>query len=86
MTLQALLLGVQWLFFGYFILIYAVYAGLNVMAMIQIRRYLNVASLTDADNVFSTLDLPISVIVPAYNESSTIITATRAMLQLEYPD
>lgn len=83
---QLVLLGVQWLFFGYFILIYAVYASLNVMAMIQIRRYLQVARLADADNVFSTLDLPISVIMPAYNESSTIITATRAMLQLEYPD
>jgi cellulose synthase/poly-beta-1,6-N-acetylglucosamine synthase-like glycosyltransferase len=83
---QLVLLGIQWLFFGYFILIYAVYASLNVMAMIQIRRYLQVAGLADADNVFSTLDLPISVIMPAYNESSSIITATRAMLQLEYPD
>jgi cellulose synthase/poly-beta-1,6-N-acetylglucosamine synthase-like glycosyltransferase len=86
MTFNALLLGLQWLFFGYFILIYAVYAGLNVMAVIQIRRYLHIASLADADNVFSTLDLPVSVIVPAYNESSTIVTATRALLQLEYPD
>jgi cellulose synthase/poly-beta-1,6-N-acetylglucosamine synthase-like glycosyltransferase len=83
---QLVLLSIQWLFFGYFILIYAVYAALNVMAMIQIRRYLQVAGLADADNVFSTLDLPISVIMPAYNESSSIITATRAMLQLEYPD
>jgi cellulose synthase/poly-beta-1,6-N-acetylglucosamine synthase-like glycosyltransferase len=83
---QLVLLGIQWLFFGYFILIYAVYAALNVMAMIQIRRYLQVAGLADAENVFSTLDLPISVIMPAYNESSSIITATRAMLQLEYPD
>ncbi len=86
MNWQLVLLGIQWLFFGYFILIYTVYAALNVMAMIQIRRYLQVAGLADADNVFSTLDLPISVIMPAYNESSTIITATRAMLQLEYPD
>ncbi len=86
MNARPLLLSVEWLFFGYFILIYAVYAGLNVLAMIQIRRYLQIAGLTDADNVFSTLDLPISVIMPAYNESSTIITSTRAMLQLEYPD
>jgi cellulose synthase/poly-beta-1,6-N-acetylglucosamine synthase-like glycosyltransferase len=81
-----LMLGAEWLFFGYFLLIYAIYAGLNVMAVVQIRRYLQIASLTDADNVFSTLDLPISVIVPAYNEAATIITSTRAMLQLEYPD
>ena len=86
MSARGLLIAVEWLFFGYFIAIYAVYAGLNVLAMIQVRRYLRIASFTDADNVFSSLDLPISVIVPAYNESSTIITATRAMLQLEYPD
>lgn len=86
MIREVVLPGIEWLFFGYFILIYAVYAGLNVLAMIQIRRYLQIAGLTDADNVFSTLDLPVSVIMPAYNESSTIITATRAMLQLEYPD
>jgi cellulose synthase/poly-beta-1,6-N-acetylglucosamine synthase-like glycosyltransferase len=85
-TRDLVILATEWLFFGYFLLIYAVYAGLNVMAVIQIRRYLQIAGLTDADNVFSSLDLPISVIVPAYNESATIITATRAMLQLEYPD
>lgn len=86
MIRDVLLLGAEWLFFGYFLAIYAIYAALNVMAVVQIRRYLQIASLTDADNVFSTLDLPISVIVPAYNEAATIITSTRAMLQLEYPD
>ncbi|MEX2496236.1 MAG: glycosyltransferase [Woeseia sp.] len=86
MTVQSVLFGMQWLFFGYFIVIYAVYGGLNILATVQIRRYLQIAGLADGDNVFSSLDLPISVVVPAYNESSTIITSTRAMLQLEYPD
>ena len=76
----------EWLFFGYFILIYFVYAVLNVFAVIRLRRYLQVAELTAADNVFSSLDLPVSVIVPAYNESDSIIMSTRAMLQMEYPD
>jgi len=76
----------EWLFFGYFSLIYFVYALLNVFAVFQIRRYLQVAELTAADNVFSSLDLPVSVIVPAYNEAASIITSTRAMLQVEYPD
>lgn len=77
--------GFEWLFFGYFVLLYAVYAMLNVFAVIQIRRYLQVAEFTGGDNVFSSLDLPISVIVPAYNESASIVTSIRAMLQLEYP-
>ena len=77
---------VEWLFFGYFIVIYLVYAMLNIFAVFRIRRYLQVAELTAADNIFSSLDLPVSVIVPAYNESDSIITSTRAMLQVEYPD
>jgi cellulose synthase/poly-beta-1,6-N-acetylglucosamine synthase-like glycosyltransferase len=85
MTGRYLWFGFEWLFFGYFMLLYAVYAMLNVFAVIQIRRYLQVAEFTGGDNVFSSLDLPISVIVPAYNESASIVTSIRAMLQLEYP-
>ena len=86
MIRDLVMLGTEWLFFGYFLLIYGIYAALNVMAVIQIRRYLQIASVAAGDNVFSSLDLPISLIVPAYNESATIITSIRAMLQLEYPD
>ena len=81
-----LLQTMEWLFFGYFIVIYSVYVILNVFAVFRIRRYLQVAELAAADNVFSSLDLPVSVIVPAYNESDSIITSIRAMLQIEYPD
>ena len=76
----------EWFFFGYFALIYFCYAMLNVLAVFRIRRYLQVAETTAAENVFSSLDLPISVIVPAYNETESIITSVRAMLQMEYPD
>ena len=76
----------EWLFFGHFTVIYLVYATLNVFAVFRIRRYLQVAELAAADNIFSSLDLPVSVIVPAYNESDSIITSTRAMLQIEYTD
>ncbi|HSD70418.1 MAG TPA: glycosyltransferase family 2 protein, partial [Woeseiaceae bacterium] len=85
MSGRAILSGLEWLFFGYFIVLYLTYAMLNVLAVIQIRRYLHIAEFTDGDNVFSSLDLPISVIVPAYNESASIVTSIRAMLQLEYP-
>ncbi len=86
MTIHLVIYLIEWLFFGYFILIYLVYALLNIIAVAEIRRYLQVASVTEADNVFSSLDLPISVVVPAYNESDSIITSVKAMLQLEYPD
>ena len=78
--------AIEWLFFGYFTAVYACYAVLNVFAVLQIRGYLQVAELAAAESVFSSLDLPISVIIPAYNESASIITSVRAMLQVEYPD
>jgi cellulose synthase/poly-beta-1,6-N-acetylglucosamine synthase-like glycosyltransferase len=86
MKLSLLISILEWLFFGYFIVIYMVYALLNVFAVFRIRRYLQVAELAVADNVFSSLDLPVSIIIPAYNEAGSIITSTRAMLQVEYPD
>ena len=86
MILHVLIRILEWMFFGYFIVIYAVYAALNIFAIRQIRRYLQVAEISTADSVFSSLDLPISIVVPAYNESASIITSVRALLQLEYPD
>ena len=32
------------------------------------------------------MHLPISLVVPAYNESRSIVTSIKALLQLEYPD
>jgi len=77
---------IEWLFFCYFIVIYSVYAILNLFAVLRIRRYLQVEKLAAADSVFSSLDIPVSIIIPAYNESDSIITSTRAMLQVQYPD
>lgn len=85
MSGRSLWSALEWLFLCYFITLYLTYAMLNILAVVQIRRYLQVAEFTDGDNVFSSLDLPISVIVPAYNESDSIVTSIRAMLQLEYP-
>lgn len=86
MTAQLLIQVLEGFLFGYFALLYVVYGLLNVLAVVQIRRYLEISDLTAADNVFSSLDVPVSIIVPAYNESDSIVTSIRAMLQLEYPD
>ncbi len=85
MTLQDLVLSGQWIFLVYFVGINAGYLAQNVLAVWGIRRYLQTAEQFEAEGVFSSLDIPISVVVPAYNESASIITSVRAMLQLEYP-
>jgi cellulose synthase/poly-beta-1,6-N-acetylglucosamine synthase-like glycosyltransferase len=56
------------------------------MAVRSVRRYLKSSSLDDLDPAYSTVHLPISLVVPAYNESASIVTSIKALLQLEYPD
>ena len=85
MTLQEFVLAGQWVFLAYFVGINLGYLMQNVIAAIGIRRYLQTADQYEAENVFSALDIPISLVVPAYNESASIITSVKAMLQLEYP-
>jgi cellulose synthase/poly-beta-1,6-N-acetylglucosamine synthase-like glycosyltransferase len=86
MTIESFVLYGQWVFLAYFIGINAGYLMQNVIASFGIRKYLQTADQYEAEAAFSALDIPISLVVPAYNESSSIITSVRAMLQLEYPD
>jgi cellulose synthase/poly-beta-1,6-N-acetylglucosamine synthase-like glycosyltransferase len=85
MTLQDVVLSGQWIFLIYFVGINVGYLAQNVLAVWGIRRYLQTAEQFEAEGVFSSLDVPISIVVPAYNESASIITSVRALLQLEYP-
>jgi cellulose synthase/poly-beta-1,6-N-acetylglucosamine synthase-like glycosyltransferase len=85
MTLQSFIADMQWFFLLYFIGINVGYLGQNVLAVFGIRRYLETAKQFEAENVFSSLDLPVSIVVPAHNESVSIISSVSALLQLHYP-
>lgn len=85
MILQEFVLAGQWVFLAYFVGINLGYLMQNVIAAHGIRRYLQTAEQFEAESVFSALDIPVSLVVPAYNESASIITSVKAMLQLEYP-
>ncbi len=82
MSLRAALEGVQWLFLGYFIVLNSIYLGLAFVALFGLRRYMRGISV--AERVYSHLQMPISLVVPAYNEAATIATSIRALLQLRY--
>ena len=74
--------AVQWGFLGYFLLLNAIYLGLAFMALYGLRRYMG--GISAAERVYSHLQMPISLVVPAYNEAATITTSIRALLQLRY--
>ncbi len=85
MGIEELVKDTQWIFLLYFIGINVGYLAQNVIATMGIRKYMETAKQFESQGVFSSLDIPISVVVPAYNEEASIITSVKALLQMEYP-
>ena len=78
--------AIEWTFLAYFAGINIAYLAQCLSAVRRVRRYLRSAAMDDLDPAYSTVHLPISLVVPAYNESKSIVTSIKALLQLEYPD
>jgi cellulose synthase/poly-beta-1,6-N-acetylglucosamine synthase-like glycosyltransferase len=85
-TLEQVLMALQWIFLGYFVSVNAGYLILNLTAYVAVQRYLDARVLDDLGGAYSGLEPPVSVIVPAYNEEATIAASVRSMLQLDYPE
>ena len=84
--LTPILLGSNYLSLFYVLLICSVYLLQLLSAAVGLREYSKSLRYTDykrfqeSDNM-----VPISVLVPAYNESATIADNTRNLLSLDYP-
>ncbi len=76
----------QWAFLGYFVLINAGYIALNLLAIVSLRRYIASRAMGMLPQIYSGLEPAVSVLVPAYNEETTIATSVRSLLQLDYPE
>jgi cellulose synthase/poly-beta-1,6-N-acetylglucosamine synthase-like glycosyltransferase len=76
----------DWAIFGYFVALNSSYLVLILLAGLEFGRHLRRVSFAGADDMFrSPLTLPVSVIVPAYNEGAGIVAAVQAMTALRYP-
>jgi cellulose synthase/poly-beta-1,6-N-acetylglucosamine synthase-like glycosyltransferase len=76
----------QWLFLGYFLALCGGYLLLYYSALRSMKGFMEEVSLERALRLHSGLEPPVSLIVPAYNEATTIVTTVRSLLQLEYPE
>jgi len=76
----------QWFFLGYFVLLQLGYIVLNLLSFGALRKYLERATVDHPGVVFSGLEPPITVVMAAYNEAATIVSALRSLLQLNYPE
>ena len=82
-TLRILL----WLILAYYLLLHLIYLVLMVLGSLQARRYRKGISFTEFRRIGeSSLTMPVSLIVPCYNEAPIIGTTTGAWpWRLSYP-
>lgn len=74
-----------WAFLGYVVLCSGAYLTLNGIAFNALQYYLRQQRTHEDESLYTGLEPPISVIVPAYNEGMTIVSSLRSILQLNYP-
>ena len=84
--LQAAIQALSWLFIGYFAGLNLVYVALNLFALRMIGRNAAHHTLDALPGYSAGLEPGITLVVPAYNEATTIAAAVRSMLQVDYPD
>ncbi|HEX2603217.1 MAG TPA: glycosyltransferase [Oxalicibacterium sp.] len=75
-----------WFVFTYFILLNGGYIVLNMLSLFALERQGQERILAELPQVYSGLEPPISVLVPAFNEEATIAASVRSMLQLSYSE
>ena len=77
---------VEGFFLAYFVLLNTGYLLLNLLSLLSLRRYMEGQRLANLPPSFHGFDLPISLLVPAYNEATSIAASVRSLLQLNYPE
>lgn len=85
MISATLIASAQWLFLGYFIGLTLLYLSLNLISLVVTLRDRRQRIPGELSSIYSGLEPPISLLVPAYNEETTIVASIKSMLQLNYP-
>jgi cellulose synthase/poly-beta-1,6-N-acetylglucosamine synthase-like glycosyltransferase len=85
-VIRELLRSADWVIFAYFVALNSGYLVLIALAGLEFGRHLRRSPFAGTDDMFrSPLTLPVTLIVPAYNEGAGIVAAVQAMAALRYP-
>lgn len=76
----------EWVFLLYFIGLNCGYLTLNFLSLISLSKLMRTRMIDDLPHVYSGLEPPISLLVPAYNEQASIAASIHSMLQLSYQE
>ncbi|MGX5914769.1 glycosyltransferase family 2 protein [Aliidiomarina sp. Khilg15.8] len=71
---------------GYFVLLFGTYAVLNLISLFAVHRHMQEAGNRVIPQNYLPMMPAVSVLVPAYNEESTIVDALQSLLQLDYSE
>ncbi len=82
---QTLISYVELLLLIYFISVNGVYFFLNVIALLFILKHFKERKIQNFPETALGLQFPISILVPAHNEETTIVETVRSLFQLTYP-
>ena len=75
-----------WLVLIYFIALHALYFMLILIGALQTRRYQKGITFAEFERIAaSDLTMPVSLIVPVFNEESIIVRTVNNALSLNYP-
>lgn len=86
MTLEQFVIAAQWIFLLFFVALNGGYLLLNLVSLRSLVRYMDVRGIDLYQDMYTRLEPPVSILVPAYNEASTIAASLRALLQLNYSE
>lgn len=84
--LNYLLAILSWICLLFFIGLNLGYILLNVLSFLTLPRHIKRQILQNLPQAHSSYELPISLVVAAYNEESVIISSVRSLLALDYPE
>ena len=84
---DVLVLALQAIIILYFVALNGTYTLFIFLSLREIRKYFYFVAKHDVRaHLSSNFYRPLSIIVPAFNEESTIVTNVRALLSLKYPE
>jgi len=77
-------LALEIAFLVYFVVINLTYFGMTAVAFVAFLRDAHVTAKPDGPDAFSDFEVPITILVPAYNEAAIIEIGVRSLLALHY--
>lgn len=86
MTQAGFLEFMTWFILSYFVLLNGCYLMLNFLSTVSLYRLSQQRILDSLPQIYSGMEPPISILVPAYNEEANIAASIQSMLQLSYPE